>query len=303
MVKHLFSLLLILINVNVATAQPPMKNTEALKSEVNALFSATPGTFALAFKDLSAAEHQLLINEREAFHAASTMKTPVMIEVYRQAATGSFSLQDSLLVKNRFKSIVDGSPYSMEIGRDDDEHLYENIGKSRSIKDLVVDMIIYSSNLATNIVIELVGADQVNKTMRSLGANDIQVLRGVEDMKAYEAGLNNSTTAYDLMRIFEALAREDVVSKGASQEMIDILLQQTHKDVIPVLLPAEVKVANKTGFISGVHHDSAIVYLPDGRKYVLVLLSKQLEDSEAGKKMLSQVSRLVYDHMMKKNNQ
>jgi beta-lactamase class A len=280
-----------------------MKNTEALKSEVNALFSATPGTFALAFKDLSAAEHQLLINEREAFHAASTMKTPVMIEVYRQAATGSFSLQDSLLVKNRFKSIVDGSPYSMEIGRDDDEHLYENIGKSRSIKDLVVDMIIYSSNLATNIVIELVGADQVNKTMRSLGANDIQVLRGVEDMKAYEAGLNNSTTAYDLMRIFEALAREDVVSKGASQEMIDILLQQTHKDVIPVLLPAEVKVANKTGFISGVHHDSAIVYLPDGRKYVLVLLSKQLEDSEAGKKMLSQVSRLVYDHMMKKNNQ
>ncbi|WP_224999684.1 serine hydrolase [Cesiribacter sp. SM1] len=302
MVKLFFLLLLILINVNVATAQPSMKNTETLKSDIELLFDATPGTFALAFKDLSAADHQLLINEREAFHAASTMKTPVMIEVYRQAAAGRFSLQDSLLVKNEFKSIVDGSPYSMEIGRDDGEHLYDNIGKKRSVKELVVDMIIYSSNLATNIVIELVGADEVNKTMRSLGANDIQVLRGVEDMKAYDAGLNNSTTAYDLMRIFEALAREEVVSKKDSQEMVEILLQQTHKDVIPVLLPAAVKVANKTGFISGVHHDSAIVYLPDGRKYVLVLLSKQLQDAEAGKKMLSQVSRLVYDHMMKKHS-
>lgn len=297
--RHLFFFLLVLVNIDVATAQAAMKNTNSLRSDIDLLFNSTPGTFALAFKDLSAAGHQLLINEREAFHAASTMKTPVMIEVYKQAAAGKFSLRDSLLVQNSFKSIVDGSSYSMEIGRDDGEHLYENIGRNRSIKDLVVDMIIYSSNLATNIVIELVGADEVNKTMRLLGASDIQVLRGVEDMKAYNAGLNNSTTAYDLMQIFEALAREEVVSRKASREMIDILMQQTHKDVIPALLPATVAVANKTGFISGIHHDSAIVYLPDGRKYVLVLLSKQLEDAEAGKKVLSQVSRLVYDHMLK----
>lgn len=285
--------------MNASIAQTGMKNTEALRAGVDSLFRATSGKFAFAFKDLSTANHQLLINEREQFHAASTMKTPVMIEVYKQAAAGKFSLNDSLLVKNEFKSIVDGSLYSMEIGRDDGEHLYKNIGKNRSIMDLVVDMIIYSSNLATNIVIELVGADQVNKSMRTLGASDIKVLRGVEDMKAFDAGLNNSTTAHDLLRIFEALAREEVVSKGSSQEMIGILLQQTHKDVIPALLPAEVKVANKTGFISGLHHDSAIVYLPDGRKYVLVLLSKEMEDAEAGTKMLSQVSRMVYDHMMK----
>lgn len=297
--RHLFFFLLILVNIDVATAQAAMNNTDTLKSDIELLFNSTPGRFALAFKDLSADGHQLMIHEREAFHAASTMKTPVMIEVYKQAAAGKFSLQDSLLVKNRFKSIVDGSPFSMEIGRDDGEHLYENIGRNRSIKDLVVDMIIYSSNLATNIVIELVGANEVNKTMRSLGANDIQVFRGVEDMKAYDAGLNNSTTAYDLMQIFEALAREEVVNGKASREMVDILMQQTHKDVIPALLPETVSVANKTGFISGVHHDSAIVYLPDGRKYVLVLLSKQLEDADAGKKVLSQVSRLVYDHMMK----
>ena len=294
------SFLFLLLVVNMAFAQSGMKSTESLRTAVEKLFSTHQGKFALAFKDLSGANHQLLINEREPFHAASTMKTPVMIEVYKQAAAGKFSLNDSMLVKNSFKSIVDGSAYSLDIGRDDGKHLYEDIGKHRSIKELVVDMIIYSSNLATNIVIEHVDASAVNRTMRSMGAKDTQVLRGVEDMKAFDAGMNNSTTAYDLMLIFEALAREKVVSKPASLEMIDILFQQTHKGVIPAQLPANVKVANKTGFISGLHHDSAIVYLPDGRKYVLVLLSKEMTDAEAGTKMLSKVSRMVYDHMMKK---
>lgn len=290
--------LLMLLHVEGVFAQTMMKSTSDLKSEIELLFASSSGTFALAFLDLSSADHQLLINERESFHAASTMKTPVMIEVYKQAAAGRFSLRDSLQVKNEFKSIVDGSAYRIDVGRDDGEHLYKLQGKMRSIEDLVVDMIIYSSNLATNIVIELVGASQVNKSMRALGARDIQVLRGVEDMKAFEAGLNNSTTAYDLMLIFEALAKEQVVSKEASKEMINILLRQTHKDLIPALLPPGVKVANKTGFISRLHHDSAIVYLPDGRKYVLVLLSKNMEDVEAGTKMLSRVSRLIFDHMM-----
>jgi beta-lactamase class A len=158
-------------------------------------------------------------------------------------------------------------------------------------------MIIYSSNLATNIIIELVDAKNVNKTMRNLGAKNINVLRGVEDMKAYEAGLSNSTTAYDLMLIFEALATGNAVNPEADEKMLNILRQQKHTDLIPHLLPENLKIANKTGWITGVHHDSALIELPDGRKYVLVLLSKNMEDMDTGTKMLNQVSKMIYEHV------
>lgn len=273
-------------------------STPELQKKIATIFEENQGDFAIAFKNISEKEKDsIFINAHENFHAASTMKTPVMIEVFKQASEGKFSLHDSLEIKNEFKSILDGSAYSMELGRDSGEHLYEQIGQKRSIKDLVTDMIIYSSNLATNIIIELVGAKNVNQTMREMGAMDINVLRGVEDMKAYEAGLSNSTTAYDLMLIFEALANGKAVNAKADKEMLQILQQQKHTDLIPALLPKNLKIANKTGRITGVHHDSALIELPDGKKYVLVLLSKNMKDMDAGTKMLSEVSKLIYDHV------
>ncbi|HSP83976.1 MAG TPA: serine hydrolase, partial [Gillisia sp.] len=255
------------------------------------------GNFAIAFRDLSSSNFELFRNEHENFHAASTMKTPVMIEVYRQAKEGKFRLEDSLVIKNEFKSILDGSSFSLDITRDGGEKLYEHIGEKTSIESLVRDMIIHSSNLATNIVIELVGAQNVNKTMRALGAVNINVLRGVEDMKAYDAGMNNSVTAYDLMVIFDHLGRGTAVDPRADKEMINILFDQNHREIIPALLPPNIKIANKTGMITGVHHDSALVFFPGGRKYVLVLLSKNMEDMDAGTQMLAKVSKLVYDFM------
>jgi len=273
-------------------------STEKLKQKIDSVFENTQGDFAIAFKNLSGEKDSILINAHEDFHAASTMKTPLMIEVFKQAAEGKFSLQDYLVIKNEFKSILDGSSYAMELGRDSGEHLYEQIGQKRSIQDLVTDMIIYSSNLATNIVIELVEDKNINKTMRELGAKNINVLRGVEDMKAYEAGLSNSTTAYDLMLIFEALSNGKAVNPEADKQMLEILQKQKHTDLIPALLPENLKIANKTGWITGVHHDSALIELPGGTKYVLVLLSKNMEDMDAGTKMLAEVSKMVYDHII-----
>ena len=131
--------------------------------------------------------------------------------------------------------------------------------------------------------------------MREMGAKKIRILRGVEDNKAYEKGLNNTTTAYDLMLIFEKIAEGKAVNKKSSNEMINILLNQEHNEIIPAELPKEVKVAHKAGNIIGVHHDSGIVILPDGRKYVLVLLSKDLEDENAAIKAMAQVSKIIYD--------
>lgn len=277
----------------------PAQDIAALKKNIEAELKKTEGDFAVAFKNPDKPEEELLINARESFHAASTMKTPVLLEVYQQAAAGRFSLDDSLPVKNSFKSIVDGSAYALTPEDDSYAELYEQVGQQQSIRDLVYHMIIASSNLATNIVIELVGAPQVTESMRALGANDIQVLRGVEDIKAYEQGMSNTTTAYDLMLLFEAIAGKKAVSPQASQTMIDILLDQKFNDIIPARLPDDVKVAHKTGWITGVHHDSGIVFLPDGRKYVLVLLSKNLKDEEAGVEALAKVSEMVYAYVGK----
>lgn len=267
-----------------------------LEENIQAEFAKSPGTFALAFQDLSDTSRTLLINAKEEFHAASTMKTPVLLEVYKQAAAGRFQLTDSLVVKNEFKSIVDGSPYSLDVSDDSEPKLYEQLGQKISIYDLCYDMIIQSSNLATNIVIELVDAKNVTQTMRDLGAMDIQVRRGVEDTKAFQQGLNNTTTAYDLMLLFEKMGRKELVSSEACDAMIDILLDQKFNEVIPAQLPEDVKVAHKTGWITSVRHDSGIVLLPDGRQYVLVLLSKGWESDELATEIMANVSKMVYDY-------
>jgi beta-lactamase class A len=272
----------------------PQKYQRAIRDTL----AGQQGFFAVAFKDLTTGR-TLLINEHESFHAASTMKTPVMIEIFKQVNAGKLSLPDSITVKNEFKSIVDTSAYSLNPNDDSEKELYKLTGTKRTLSSLVYDMIIVSSNLATNTVIAIAGANNVTQTMRSMGAKDIQVLRGVEDNKAFEKGLNNTATAYDLALIFEKIARGEAVSPSASKQMIDILLDQQFNTIIPAQLPKDVKVAHKTGSITGVHHDSGIVFLPDGRKYVLVILSKNLKDDPAATRAMAAVSKLLYDFMMR----
>lgn len=293
MAKHWIGFLVITLAI---TSCDKKQSPEELKKLITVEFSKQPGTFAVAFRDLTTGE-EVLINEHELFHAASTMKTPVMVEVYKQAAEGKFSLKDSILIKNEFKSIVDSSLYSLNAKDDSDTLIYNHIGEKRTVYSLMYDMIIISSNLATNLIIELVDAKNVTNTLRSIGAKDIQILRGVEDKRAFEAGMNNQVTAYDLMLLFEKIDKEELVNSEASMAMMDILLNQKFNDMIPANLPKEVKVAHKTGWITGIHHDSGIVFLPDGRKYVLVMLSKDLKDEDAGVKTMALVSKMIYDHV------
>ncbi|AXY72511.1 serine hydrolase [Paraflavitalea soli] len=270
---------------------------DQLKQAITTELAKNEGQFAVAFSDPATCT-TLLINADSSFHAASTMKTPVLIEVYKQAAAGTLSLTDSVLVKNEFHSIVDSSTYSLNPEDDSEKKLYTLIGTKRTLYDLVYDMIIMSSNLATNIVIEKADAKKVTQTMRDLGAKDIQVLRGVEDSKAYQQGLNNTTTAYDLMVIFQKMAAGETVDSAASQAMINILLDQHFNEIIPAKLPKDIKVAHKTGNITGVQHDSGIVFLPDGRKYVLVLLSKGIKDEKAAVASMARVSEMIYQYMV-----
>lgn len=295
--KFFFQILLVISMTATADAQTGTKSGDVLLNKIKAALADQKGFFAMAFKNELTGE-TILWNEHENFHAASTMKTPVMIEVFRQAAAGKFSLSDSVPVKNEFKSIVDSSIYQLDPKDDSQQDLYKLAGTKLPLSELVYQMIIMSSNLATNIIMEMVDGKKVTETMHSLGASDIRVLRGVEDNKAFTKGLNNTTTAYDLMIIFDKIAKYEAVNQKASEEMIRILLDQQHNTLIPALLPKEVKVAHKTGSITGVHHDSGIVFLPDGKKYVLVILSKNLADDEAATKAMARVSAMIYQYVI-----
>jgi len=273
-----------------------IEKTEQLKKHLETEIRKSGAKVSLAFKDLESGE-ELLIRADEMMHAASLMKVPVMIEVFRQAERGKYSLEDKIPVINQFKSIVDGSIYSLYAADDSDEEIYGLIGEKLSVRELVEHMITVSSNLATNILIELVGVENIMETMKELGINNMKVLRGVEDTKAYEKGLSNTTDALSMMQVMLSVAEGKAASPEACREMIEILSQQKFRAKIPAGIPEGVKVANKTGSITRTDHDAAIVF-PEGQKpYVLVILTKGLEDREKAEQLIANLSRIIYDSL------
>jgi beta-lactamase class A len=242
---------------------------------------------------------RILVNAETPFHAASTMKICVMMEVFRQARQGLFSLDDVILVRNEFLSIVDQSKFFLSIADDSETDLYTLLDRSLPIRDLVTRMITLSSNLATNILIELVAAQKVTDFMSELGAEALLICRGVEDSKAFAHGLNNSATALGLMQILTKLAFHQVVSEEASEAMIAIMKQQKFNEGIPSCLPVEVPVAHKTGSIGLLYHDAAIIYPPDREPYVLVVMTRGLAEDREAPALVSLISKLIYENQQK----
>jgi len=271
-----------------------------IKEKIRELIAASGAeTVGVAFHDLETGR-ELMLDEGMSFHAASTMKVPVMLELFRQARAGRLSLDGRVPVKNDFKSIADGSSFSVAAEDDSEQSLYKQIGGSETVRRLLHLMITESSNLATNILIELVTPRRVMETMRGLGAKDIRVLRGVEDGKAYERGLNNTTTARDLHLILKAVAARRAVSKEASDEMVKVLLAQKYNEGLPAGLPAGLRVAHKTGSITKINHDAGIVYVPGRKKpYVLVVLTRGLTEEKRAHRLIADISRAIYEGMIK----
>jgi beta-lactamase class A len=268
---------------------------DSLRQRLDARIAQVPGAVvAVSFRDLATGD-SLDINADASFHAASTMKVPVMIELFRQVERGWLSLDQPILLVNQFGSIVDGSPFSVDAGDDSDSLMYAKVGERVPVRELLERMIVRSSNLATNALIAIVGAARANETAHALGARNMRVLRGVEDQKAYEAGLSNTTTARDLATLMSAIEQNRAASAGSCTQMRDILLRQEFNDEIPAGVPPGTPVAHKTGQITAVLHDAAIVYPPGRKPYVLVVLTRQIPDEKVARALIADLSRIVYD--------
>jgi beta-lactamase class A len=123
------------------------------------------------------------------------------------------------------------------------------------------------------------------------------VLRGVEDGKAYEKGLNNTTTARDLATLLLAIADGRAASPATCRQLLDILAAQEINDGIPAGLPAGIRIAHKTGNITATWHDAALIYPPDGKPFVLVVLSRGIPKRERGMALQADIARLVYQEV------
>jgi beta-lactamase class A len=228
----------------------------------------------------------------DTFHAASTMKIPVMIELFHQVQQGKLKLDDSLPIKNEFQSLADGSIFTLDPKDDSETDLYQAVGQTRTLSQLCELMITVSSNFATNLLIQKVGVENIRATVHSLHADGMNVLRGVEDNKAFAKGLNNTTTALGLAVLLEAIAKGQAVDAEASRQMVEMLERQKFNEGIPAGLPARTQVAHKTGELTKLHHDAAIVYAK--RPFVLVILVRGLADIKDSSALMADITRQLY---------
>jgi beta-lactamase class A len=289
-----WSAVVIGLGIGLAAAGPASAQLPGLRQDFAARLAKDTASAGVALVDLATGD-TLGINPLRRFHAASTMKVPVLIELARRIDAGDFHWNDSLTVVNRFHSIVDGSEYSLSLDDDSDSTLYAIPGRRIPIRTLARLMIVRSSNLATNMLVDLLGADRVNATAHALGADSIQVLRGVEDQKAYDQGLNNTTTAWDLAVLLAALQSGRAASPASTEMALGMLKAQEFNEGIPAGLPPGTPVAHKTGWLTSVSHDAAIIYPPGRPPYVLVVLTRGYQSDTDALKLMADLSRMAWE--------
>jgi beta-lactamase class A len=230
------------------------------------------------------------------FHAASTVKLPILLGVHSAIHDGRLALRSRLHVRNRFFSAADGETFHVRPERDANSVVHASIGRMMRVGDLVHHMIATSSNLATNLLLDFVGVDSVRRTLEELGLAGVDIRRGVEDDRAFELGINNRVTADGLVSLLRAIAEERAISPELSRLMLAVLHEQQFKDGIPARLPNDVRVAHKTGEISTVAHDAGIVYLPRRKPYVVAVLTEWDADGPAGRlATIADTSYAVYE--------
>jgi len=273
-----------------ATSSSDPSPFSARRLAVEKIIGESGAEVSVAYRLLDGSEEWM--NEADkVYHAASTMKVAVMIELFRQESLKELSLSETLEIKNEFKSVVDGSPYAMSMGDDSDVVVYQNVGKTMTLEDLNRQMITVSSNFATNLLIDRLGVKNVQATVESMGAYGMKVRRGVEDQKAFDLGIINETSARGLLVLLNAIARGTAVSKSASERMVEVLAGQKFNDGIPQGVPPGTKVAHKTGTITRLHHDAAIVY---GEKpCVLVILTRGIEKEADSDALIARITRAL----------
>jgi beta-lactamase class A len=280
-----------------APAKIPVPPLDA-PSELHARFAeleakAGARSLAIAISDLET-DGRFSYHADRWFHAASTIKVAILLGVYGAFHRGDLLPQSRVHVRNRFLSAYDGSPYRVRVDRDANAEVHREIGRTLRVAELAEHMITSSSNLATNLLLDLVGLDVLQQTLDSFGLEGLDLRRGVEDERAFEHGINNRVTANGLAGLLRLIGEERAFSPTLSRQMVNVLHGQHFKSGIPAGLPREARVAHKTGEISTIAHDAGLVYLPDRQPYALAILTEWDPSTPGRSATIAAASYLAY---------
>ena len=280
------------------TETPTAARERALRTQIEKIESESGAkAIAVALHDAETG-FELHYKADRWFHAASTIKVPILLGVFAAIDRGDLLPHSRVHVRNRFLSVVENVPFRVESGRDANSAVHNAIGKMMRVDELAYHMITTSSNLATNLLLGVIGPDSVNRTLKELDVDDgIEVKRGVEDELAFEKRINNMVTADGLLRILVLLSEGKAFSLALSRRMMDILHGQEFNQGIPARLPKGARVAHKTGEISTVAHDAGVVYLPKRKPYVLVILTEWEPEGSGRSRTIAAISHTIYEFL------
>lgn len=260
-----------------------MINYNKLKNEIEKMIEESSANVSLSFYDLKDDEYFSIKGDKKV-PSASMIKLLIMLKVFCEYKKGSLDLEDTIRLGDYEK--VDGSGILKE--------LYKN--HSFSIREILTLMIIISDNTATNILIDLLGMDEINKIGSDFGLKNTCLQRKMMDSDARERGLDNFTSSDDILRILKAIYEKTFLSENISNLALDILLRQQEKDRLQRYLPEDLIIANKTGDLENLENDGGIIFTKN-RDYILVVLVNEAQTNVLAKEIIGKISLKIYEEI------
>ncbi|MBV8491546.1 MAG: serine hydrolase [Candidatus Eremiobacteraeota bacterium] len=250
-----------------------------LARQIRSMAQQLPAASALEIFDLSTGD-KAGFNAGQSMPAASTIKVPVMVEVFRQLAAGRFDLDHRVTLLAGDKDWGSGDLCDAPVGT------------TYAVSDLLLRMIDVSDNTATNMLIRLVGRHSINAEMLGLGLEHTHLS---EDVRTDDWSIRSTlrTSPADLVRLLAMMARRELVDEWSSNEMVSILARDQINTLLPEPLPDDVMIAHKTGSLADTMNDAGIVYAEDA-PYVIAVMTTQLPSANLGRKFIRNVSKLAY---------
>ncbi len=218
--------------------------------------------------------------------AASIIKVPIMGAVFSAREEGKLSVSDNIKLRQQDKTGGSGTLKN------------QRSGKEYSIKEIMELMMTISDNTATNILINLLGLDYLNRWFQDNHLMGTRLSRLMMDMTSRDKGIENYTTADDMALVLDKMYRGKLINQNVSSECMRILKQQKTRNRIPAKLPKGTVVAHKTGLEKGICHDAGIVFTPNGDFLICVLTGHKYSNSYKSRELISKIAKIVYEYYM-----
>ncbi len=273
-----------LVGVPKKTLMQPIYTTKeltGLKNVLQAQINANPKIEASIFVWDTSNGNYVDINGETPYPAASIIKIPVLISLYKAIEAGKFTKNDTMTLEEYYRSEGSGGLQ------------YKAEGTVMSLDKLARIMITESDNTATNMLISKIGSmNSVNADIKSWGLKNTRINTWLPDM-----GGTNYTTTRDLTVMLHNLDNESFLSLESRADIFDFMGHVKNNRLLVAGIPSNASIAHKTGDIGIALGDAGIIYSPNGRKYTVAIMVKRPYNDVSAKEFIVKASETIYNYM------